>query len=91
MTSATWPGDLAVRTEDVAAATNARWRLVRATRIGSSFHHDTFRASVLRFFIANPLLDTVHYGPIVDFIQRQKYEPIEVFVRPGVVETRRSH
>jgi hypothetical protein len=42
--------------------------------------------SVLRFFVQNPLLDTVHYGPIIDYVQNRKFEPREVFVRPGVAE-----
>lgn len=61
---------------------------VRATRLGASFRDEPFWTSVLRFFIANPMLDTAHYGPIVDYIHHRKFEPVETFVRPGVVETR---
>jgi hypothetical protein len=46
-------------------------RLVRAilgTRLGTSFEHDDFWTTVLQFFIANPLLDLAHVGPIIDFI-----------------------
>jgi hypothetical protein len=59
---------------------------VCGTRLGSRFENDEFWISVLRFFVRNPFLDTTHYGPIVDYIQHQKYEAQEVFVEPGVVE-----
>lgn len=59
---------------------------VCGTRLGSRFENDEFWTSVLRFFVRNPFLDTTHYGPIVDYIQHQKYETQEVFVHPGVVE-----
>ena len=48
------------------------------------FKDDEFWLSVLRFFIANPLLDTRHYGPIVDYIWHKKYENRMVFVERGV-------
>jgi len=76
-----------------------RWAQVRAldgnrrmvdaicgTRLGASFAHNDFWIGVMRFFVQNPFLDTVHYGPIVDYVNNQKYERREVFVRPGVVE-----
>jgi hypothetical protein len=56
------------------------------TRLGDHFAHNDFWVSVLRFFVQNPFLDTVHYGPIVDYIHNQRFEAQEVFVRPGVVE-----
>ena len=59
---------------------------VCGTRLGRHFAHDAFWVSVLRMFAQNPFLDTIHYGPIVDYIHSQKFEPREVFVRPGVVE-----
>lgn len=34
---------------------------------------DRFYESVIRFFIANPMLDTQHYGPILDYLRNQKY------------------
>jgi hypothetical protein len=46
---------------------------VIATRLGTSFLHDEFWTSVLRFFIDNPLLDSVHVGPIIDYLQNQKF------------------
>lgn len=56
------------------------------TRLGSQFANHEFWESVLRFFVQNPFLDTVHYGPIIDYIQNQKFESQDVFVRPGVME-----
>lgn len=41
-----------------------------------------------RFFIANPMLDQRHAGPIVDFLAFQKFETQEVMVGPGQVEVR---
>lgn len=32
-----------------------------------------FYESVIRFFIANPMLDTQHYGPILDYLRNQKF------------------
>ncbi len=60
---------------------------VRTTRIAASFANDDFWSTVVRFFVRNPMLDTAMYGPMADYIHHQKYESIEVFVRPGVVET----
>src|SRR5262249_7989400 len=54
------------------------------TRLGNQFTHNDFWVSVMRFFVQNPFLDTVHYGPIVDYVHNQKFEPQDVFVRPGV-------
>ncbi len=60
---------------------------VRKTRLASSFRNDDFWSTVLRFFVANPMLDTAQYGPITDYIHHQKYASLDIFVRPGVVET----
>jgi hypothetical protein len=61
---------------------------VIATRIGTEFANEDFWITVLRFFVANPMLDTAHIGPIIDFIHHQRFEPQDVFVRPGVAEQR---
>jgi hypothetical protein len=53
-------------------------RLVRSilqTRVGTSFKAEDFWTSVFRFFVANPMLDSVHHGPIVDFVHHHKFEP----------------
>jgi len=59
---------------------------VCGTRLGREFVHNDFWVSVLRFFVHNPFLDTLHYGPIIDYVHDQKFERREVFVGPGVVE-----
>ncbi len=59
---------------------------VLATSVGESFEHDDFWISVFRFFVANPMLDRKHVGPIVDFLQAQKFQAREVMTGPGRVE-----
>lgn len=61
-------------------------RAVIGTWLGASFRHDDFWLTVLRFFIANPMLDLVHIGPIIDYIEQQRFVSQDVFVAPGVVE-----
>lgn len=58
---------------------------VAETRMARVFKDDEFWTSVLRFFIANPMLDTAQYSPIVDYIWHQKYENRLVFIDRGVV------
>lgn len=57
---------------------------IAETRVAQQFKDDDFWLSVLRFFIDNPMLDTRHYGPIIDYIWHQKYERQIVFVDRGV-------
>jgi len=63
-----------------------------ASRLGQRIESDperrAFWLSVYRFFIANPMLDQRHAGPIVDFLAFQKFETQEVMVGPGQVEVR---
>jgi len=66
-------------------------RLVRAiigTRLGTSFEHDDFWTSVLHFFVAHPMLDVAHVGPIIDYVHQQRFAMQEVFTAPGVVGKR---
>jgi len=66
-------------------------RLVRAvigTRLGTGFEHEDFWITVLQFFVANPMLDLAHVGPIIDSIHQQRFVSQDVFVAPGVVERR---
>ena len=62
------------------------------TRLGQRVETESARRafwlSVYRFFIANPMLDLRHAGPIVDFLNFQKFETREVVVGPGRVERR---
>lgn len=66
-------------------------RLARAfceTRLVREFRDDQFWLSVIRFFVANPMLDRAHVQPIIDYIWNQRYEPVVVFVQRGVAEER---
>lgn len=56
------------------------------SRIGHDFSENAFWTSVIRFFIANPLLDRRHVAPIVDYLFAQRFETREVLVGPGQVE-----
>jgi len=62
------------------------------TRLGQRIERDperrAFWLSVYRFFIANPMLDLRHAGPIVDFLDFHKFESHEVMVGPGQIEVR---
>ena len=58
---------------------------ITETRMVRTFVDDYFWVSVLRFFIANPMLDTRQYNPIIDYIWHQKYENRLIFVERGVV------
>ena len=57
---------------------------LRETRLTRNFSNDDFWLNVIRFFIANPMLDVSHVNPIVDYIWDQKYENRRVFVERGV-------
>ena len=48
-------------------------QVLRRTQLIETFGDNDFRLSVLRFFIANPMLDLAHVHPIIDYIWNQKY------------------
>jgi hypothetical protein len=58
-------------------------KAILKTKIGNNFGYSSipekrleeeeFWMSVIRFFIQNPMLDPVQYGPLVDYIYNQKY------------------
>ncbi len=48
-------------------------RAVLGTRIGSTFGDEPFWDSVVRWFIAHPALHPFQYGPIIDYLRRQKF------------------
>lgn len=48
---------------------------VLGSKLATDFDHDEFWVSVIRWLIANPMLDTRQVGPIVDYIRHQKFEP----------------
>ena len=45
------------------------------TNKGTDFIENEFWESVWRWFIANPMLDTNQYAPLVDYIQYQRFVP----------------
>ena len=50
---------------------------ILGTLLGDFQEDEAFWESVLHFFVNNPLLDTACVGPIVDFIQHQRFTPQE--------------
>jgi hypothetical protein len=50
-------------------------RSLLATRIGTSFRDDDFWETVIRWFIAHTGLDTLHHGPIIDYLHEQRFVP----------------
>jgi PcfJ-like protein len=48
-------------------------RSILSTRIATDFQNDEFWLSVFRWFIANPMLDPVHHGPIIDYLYDQRF------------------
>lgn len=61
---------------------------ILGTRLGREFDHDDFWATVLRFLIENPLLDTAHFGPIIDYLHHQRFVPQEAAGPAGGRERR---
>lgn len=61
---------------------------VRGTRLTQSFEHDDFWKSLLRFFIRHAMFDRSHFGPVVDYVQDQKFERRETDLGYGRVEVR---
>lgn len=58
-------------------------RAIFAARLGEYFRHDDFWETVIRWFIAHPMLDRAHVGPIIDYLHHQRFEAEQVFVAPG--------
>lgn len=48
-------------------------RAIAGTRLVQHFVHDDFWTTVIQFFIRFPDLDLVHVGPIVDYLQNQRF------------------
>ncbi len=47
---------------------------LRGTQLVTDLRDNDFALSVIRFFIRNPMLDTVQIAPIIDYIWHQKYD-----------------
>lgn len=52
-------------------------RAVVATELGRSFAAESFWSTAVLFFVENPMLDPDVVGPIVDYINHQKFVPTE--------------
>jgi hypothetical protein len=59
-------------------------RAVIATRLGARFEHEDFWLTVVQFFVNHASLDAAHVGPIVDFLQHQRFESPEA-IQGGVL------
>jgi PcfJ-like protein len=58
-------------------------RAVAASRLGRSFENEAFWQTVLHFFVNEPKLDTLHVGPIVDYLNDQRFVPQDTFTEEG--------
>jgi PcfJ-like protein len=56
---------------------------VAATQLGRAFEHKDFWKTVIQFFVNEPTLDSIHIGPIVDYLNSQKFVPQEDFLEEG--------
>ena len=55
-------------------------KTIATTRLADNFRHDDFWVTVIRWFVDQPLLDPVQIGPIIDYINFQRFEPeIDLF------------
>lgn len=50
-------------------------QMIATTRLADSFSNDEFWVSVIRWFIEQPLLDPVQIGPMIDYINFQRFVP----------------
>jgi hypothetical protein len=59
---------------------------LRGTQICTNFSNEDFWESVIRWFIAQPMFDySQHVGPVIDFINNQKFVPRNL-IENGVVK-----
>jgi hypothetical protein len=56
---------------------------VASTRLGRSFEHEEFWQTVLHFFVNEPTLDPLHVGPIVDYLNDQRFVPHDILTEDG--------
>ena len=61
-------------------------RAIMATRLGESFEHEEFWLTVIRWFISHPMLDRAHVGPIIDYLQDQRFRITRYFTNAGMFE-----
>jgi hypothetical protein len=48
---------------------------IAATRLGTSFEHEAFWSTVIRFFVQHPEYERSQVGPAIDYLQHQRFEP----------------
>jgi PcfJ-like protein len=60
-------------------------RAVIGTRLGKVLENEDFWESLLHFFVNHPSFDLDHVGPVVDFLQHQKFESKEGVSAQGVL------
>lgn len=58
---------------------------VSQTQLGDRFEHEDFWSTVVTFFLRHPMLDPAHVGPIVDYLQQQKFVGAEVLQLGGAL------
>jgi len=51
-------------------------RAILGSRLGSDFENDDFWATVIEWMIGRAMFDPAQLGPIIDYIQHQKFGPI---------------
>jgi hypothetical protein len=56
---------------------------VAASRLGRSFENEEFWQTVLHFFVNGPRLDSLHVGPIVDYLYDQRFVPQDTLMEEG--------
>jgi hypothetical protein len=59
-------------------------RAVVGTRLGKTLGNEDFWEGALRFFVNHPSLDPAQVGPVVDFLQHQRFERTEGVTPDGV-------
>lgn len=52
------------------------------TPLGNSFEHEEFWSTVILFLANHPMLDPAYVGPVIDYIQHQRFVPQEI-IQPG--------
>ena len=57
----------------ISVASERLARNVLGTRLRRAFVDDAFWISVFRWLIAHPMLDSIHHGPIIDYLHNQRF------------------
>ena len=58
-------------------------QMIATTRLADSFSNDDFWVTVIRWFVDQPLLDPAQIGPIIDYINFQRFVPEHQVFRPA--------